>query len=132
MLIIVLPLSLALLIFAAGDWRRPDALSSRNLRGSLLLIASILASYHAYAYDLSLLILPILWISEYAQENKLRGSDRITLLGPIFILFFTPFYLLLLLRIDHFSAMALVLTLWFFGIRREIRRQIQVPLAQSA
>jgi Glycosyltransferase family 87 len=132
MLIIVLPLSLALLIFAAGDWRRPDALSSRNLRGSLVLIASILASYHAYAYDLSLLILPILWISECAQENKLRGSDRITLLGPIFILFFTPFYLLLLLRIDHFSAMALVLTLWFFAIRREIRREIQVPLAPSA
>jgi Glycosyltransferase family 87 len=133
-LVIVLALSLLLLIFAAADWRGPDVPNSLSLRFSLVLIATILASYHAYAYDLTLLILPILWISQYALEFEysLCGSDRIVLLGPIFVLFLTPFYLLLLLRVNHFSVMAPVLTLWFIGISREIRRRVRVPAAKGA
>ena len=131
-LIIAIALSLLGLIFAAAGWNRTELPNAPNLRFSLVIIATILASYHAYVYDLSLLIFPILWISEYVAANDLRGSNRTTLLGPVLILFCSPFYLLLLLRIDHFSAMALVLALWFFVIIYEIRRGVRVPLAQGA
>ncbi len=121
---LVVSLSLLLLILAALSWRRTRGGTLQEAGSSLALVTTILVSYHSYAYDLSLLILPILLVSNCAvrQTDSFSRADKVLLLGPIAIMFFSPLYLVLLFRLDRFDLMALVLLLWMWGISRETRK----------
>ncbi len=126
----VLLISGSLLLLFIAARRRPGAGGTRELKFSLAAVATALVSYHLYSYDLSPLILPMLLVSDFVIGNlrSLQRRDKVLLLGPIFLLFLSPFYILFLLRLDHFSVMALVLLLWFWGISRQVRKG---GLAQS-
>lgn len=80
-------------------------------------IVSVLVSYHAFAYDLSLLLLPIFLLA--SQESAPRVS-RWAMLGPGLLLLFVPLYPLLWLQWHALSLLAIVLLVWTWGLDREI------------
>jgi len=83
-------------------------------------IVSVLVSYHAFAYDLSVLLLPIfLLMTEWSEGAP--GVARWALFGPGMLLLFGPIFPLLWLRWHALSLMAIVLLVWMWGFDREIR-----------
>ena len=92
-----------------------------DLQFSLAMVAAVLASYHAFPYDLSLLMIPALLVVNYAIETSaLQRYKNWALMLPVGLLFLTPVYMLLWIRLDHFNLFATVLLLWTWGIAREI------------
>jgi len=84
-------------------------------------IVSLLVSYHAFAYDLSVLLLPIfLLFAEWG--GRPFGRVRWVLLGPGVFLLFGPVFALLWLRWNALSLIAIVLLVWIWGLDREITR----------
>ena len=114
--------SMVLLFFTASRWKAASS-AAFDLGFCLCVIVTVLVSYHAFAYDLSLLILPIALIANYVPEsNPSRGWSRIALFAPLFLVFFTPLQMFLYLRNGHYNLMALVLLFWGWGVAREISR----------
>jgi hypothetical protein len=84
-------------------------------------IASLLVSYHAFAYDLSVLLLPLfLLMTEW--DRRPRGIALWALFGPAVLLLFGPIFPLLWLRWHALSLIAIVLSVWLWGLDREIVR----------
>jgi hypothetical protein len=106
---------------------RQKAGRSEELFGLLFgewILVVVLLSYHAFAYDLCLLLLPIILVLDHLQSHP--GVDTITrrlLLIPILILFVSPLQMALWLKLGQLSVLAIVLAAWLWGIAREIRRQ---------
>jgi Glycosyltransferase family 87 len=120
--VITVTLSICMLlgVIIKGRDRTP---SSRqfDLQFSLAMVAAVLASYHAFPYDLSLLVIPLLLVASYAIETApLHRYRNLALMLPTALLFLTPVYMLLWLRLDHFNLFAMVLLLWTWGIAQEI------------
>jgi Glycosyltransferase family 87 len=92
-----------------------------DLRFSVAMVTAVLVSYHAFPYDLILLVIPLLLVVNYviATASLHRYRSR-ALMVPMGLLFLTPVYLLLWIRLDHFNLFATVLLLWTWGIAREI------------
>ena len=85
------------------------------------MVTAVLVSYHAFPYDLSLLVIPLLLVVNYAIETaSLHRYRNQALMLPMGLLFLSPVYLLLWIRLDHFNLFATVLLLWTWGIAREI------------
>jgi hypothetical protein len=84
-------------------------------------IVSLLVSYHAFAYDLSVLLLPIFLLIPYCNDER-RGVARWALVGPGVLLLFGPIFPLLWLRWHALSLIAIVLLVWLWGLDREIAR----------
>ena len=112
-------LSLALLWFCSSRWK-PDSDKARfDLGFSLAMLAAVLASYHAYVYDLSVLLIPVLLIANYClMQRATRGEWAIA--APMFVLFLTPLYSVLLFRMRLTCLLAILLLAWLGGIAREI------------
>jgi hypothetical protein len=120
---VVALVSLVLILFAASKWTTSRA-AEFNLGFSLCVIVTVLVAYHAFAYDLSLLLLPIALVVNHVREDgTIPVRHRLLLLAPIFLLFFSPLQMFLTLRSGPFNLMALVLLLWVWGVAREIRQR---------
>ena len=122
-----------LLVFTACKWTKtPTAVF--DLRFCWYVVVTLIVSYHAFAYDLSLLILPIALLTNHLLEGeRIPWRSRLLLLGPLFVLFFTPLQMLLLFRNGRYSLMALVLLVWGWGLAREISLQAVIsPRKQAA
>lgn len=120
--VLIALVSIALVLFTASKWKT-DTGTGFNLGFSLCVIVTILVSYHAVVYDLSLLVLPMALILDHVrQDESLRGGMRVALLGPVFLLFFTPLQIFLSLFAQRYSLMALVLLFWLGAVAREIQR----------
>jgi hypothetical protein len=97
-----------------------------DLRFSVATVAVLLVSYHAFPYDLSLLVIPLLLVVNYVIETaSLRRYRSLALMLPMGLLLLTPIYLLLWIRLDHFNLFATVLLLWTWGIAQEISSRAQ-------
>ena len=120
--VITIVLSICLLLWVIVKGRgRTGSSGQFNLQFSLAMVAAVLASYHAFPYDLSLLVIPLLLVVSHAIETaSLHRYRNLALVLPAALLFLTPLYMLLWLRLDHFNLFALVLLLWTWGIAREI------------
>jgi len=119
-------LSGALLIFAIRKWQPGRAVTKFDLQFSLSIVVTVLISYHAFAYDLCLLLIPILLIANYLQgPTEFERTARLMLLGPVFVLFLSPLLMLLWLHYGQLNLLALVLGVWAWGIAREISRASQ-------
>lgn len=115
-------MSLGLIFFCSFKWKAKNTAAS-DLEFALCVLTTVLVGYHAFAYDLSLLILPLALVTNHVFEtHTFLDWRRSALIGPIFLLFFTPLHMLLALRSGRYSLMALVLLVWFWGIAREISR----------
>ena len=117
-------LSAALLFFASSNWRAASTGTVFDLGFSLTLVVTVLVSYHALDYDLSLLFPAVLLLINHLQNAEPpRGWLRVSLFGPIFILFLNPLYIMVLfLRYGHLSWLAAVLLLWCWGLVSEISK----------
>jgi len=93
-------------------------------------VVSLLVSYHAFAYDLSVLLLPILLLMTNWGEGP-RGVARWALLGPGMLLLFGPIFPLLWLQWHALSLMAVVLLVWMWGVDREVARAGQFGAGES-
>ena len=112
--------SLALILLSAIKWRTGDP-SAFDLEFSAYVIVAILVSYHAFAYDLTLLILPVVLVANRLFEGHvIQDWSRLALLGPLFFLFLTPLQMALALRAGRYGLMAVVLLVLLWGITREI------------
>jgi hypothetical protein len=111
---------------ASGEPSDPALDPEFDLQFSAAMVAAVLISYHAFPYDLSLLVIPLLLVVNYAIETtsfQPRTNWALTL--PMGLLFLTPIYLLLWMRLDHFNLFATVLLLWMWGIAQEISSRSQ-------
>jgi len=125
---IIVFLSLALLWLCSSSWKL-DADGARfDLGFSLAIIAAVLASYHAYVYDLSVLLIPVLLIANDCRTRP-KGRSQWAMVTPILVLFLTPLHLALLLRFRTACLLSIVLLIWFWGIAQEISRGFQHPEA---
>ena len=117
-------LTAALLLLASSNWRVASTGTLFDLGFSLTLIVTVLVSYHALDYDLSLLFPAVLLLINHLQNAEPpHGWLRLALFGPIFILFLSPLYIMVLfLRYGHLTWLASVLLLWCWGLASEISR----------
>jgi hypothetical protein len=116
-------LSIALLLFASSRWRVAREGTEFDLGFALALVITILVSYHANTYDLALLFLPILLLTNHLASRGWRDAwSRITLLVPMLLLFVSPLHMLLLQKYGKLSLLTPLLLLWAWGLAAEISR----------
>ena len=126
-------LSLLLIFFTAAKWRSKSSPDSLDLIFSLCVVTTVVVSYHAFAYDLCLLLVPIVLVLGYLRRQRTTPSlTRIALLLPVALLFVGPLQMLLWLRYGQLCILTILLGAWAWGISRAIsedseQRQIPVP-----
>lgn len=115
---IVVLLSVAMLLYAAWRWRKSG---NFQLGFSLAVLSAVLTGYHAFAYDLSLLLVPIALVLDYCLKSEVPGAAKRWLLGPLVLLFLTPLQMFLSMRAERYSLMTVALLVWWWGMAREMR-----------
>jgi len=121
--VVLVLLSIALVLFTAFLSKSAPA-TTFNLGFSLCAMVTVVVSYHTFAYDLSLLLLPIVLVADHVhEEGGVRGWNRAALLGPILLLFLPPLHLFLAFYERRYSLMALVLLFWLGAVAWEISSQ---------
>lgn len=115
--VLVALISIALIVFASSKWKGGNL----DLGVSLAVITTILVGYHAFAYDLSLLLLPMALLANYAQEHTTLDRRSLALFTPFAVLFLTPLHMLLALHSNRYSLMSLALIASVWLIARELR-----------
>ncbi|MBS1853145.1 MAG: DUF2029 domain-containing protein [Acidobacteria bacterium] len=121
--------SLALVLFAAWRWKGRANGGNFNLGFALFVLTTPLVGYHTLPYDLCLLILPMVLVVNQCREaeetpaSAPRRWDRIWLIGPMVVLFFSPLQMVFNFSFQRYHLMAFVLLLWFWGITRELARE---------
>lgn len=120
-LAVVIALSLGVLAWIIAAGRGQNFPGKFDLQFSLATVATVLVCYHAYAYDLIVLVIPAFLLVSYVRERpSLHWGRGIALLLPVGLLFCTPLYILLGFRSDHLNLLAVVEFLWLWAIRAEI------------
>jgi hypothetical protein len=90
----------------------------------LLIVSSVVVSYHGFAHDLGLLFLPLLLVwGRWQERPDWHLSTQWALVLPPLVLWFSPLLMLLLFRYGRLNVLAPVLLLWMWGIGREISRE---------
>jgi len=129
--IAIVSLILLLGATASCNFKTSAGESLFDLGFSLVAVVTILVSYHALAYDLSLLLLPIVLVASHVDATAdISAWKRVALLAPICILFFSPWLMLLSFRGHLFNLIALVLLAWVWGISREMQRHSASPIVK--
>jgi hypothetical protein len=128
--------SVAVILWATVERPRPLDGSGgvSDLVLSQAMVATFLVSYHAFAYDLSVMLLPIILLVAFILANnlKIEGWAGIALIAPIVVLLFGPVFPVLWLRFHVMNLLAVVLLLWMWGISMAISRlRTQAPLVLS-
>ena len=106
--------SVCLLILAIRIFRSAEHVGNLELGFSAAILVTILISYHAFIYDLGLLLLPALLL--LGEEMRRKQWELIV---PVVVLFFTPLLMFLWLRLSHLNLLTPVLFLWLWGVARE-------------
>jgi len=116
-------LSLTLLIWAAWQWRTTAPRSSNVYSAgvAIVFLTTLLAGYHEFSYDLSLL-LPVVLRSCIVglHDHGLDLVTRWTLLMGAGVLLYSPLYLWLVEK-AHLNLMAVAVLLLVWGLARAIR-----------
>jgi hypothetical protein len=83
----------------------------------LSLVVSILISYYAYLYDMTLLVIPVLLLSaNFLNQSETGTVTRRLLVGAFLLLLCTPVYGVVFLQLDRAYLMSLVLVLVLIGL----------------
>jgi hypothetical protein len=96
-------------------WRGDDR-RSNLMAFSFAIVVTLLTSYYANIYDLTLLLLPLLLLARAFLHSEFRGWPRTVFLSAAVLFLLTPFLWVLALRIDQFGLMALVLLALAYSI----------------
>jgi len=113
---LVLTLSLILLLLVGWLVRqRPE--KHFDLGFSLMLLATVLVSYHVTCYDLSILLIPVLLsLNRLLSANQGRRGWMLLASLSVGLMFCAPLQLLLLLHYKGFALMGVVLLLWAYAL----------------
>lgn len=115
-------LSVAVLGAASWLWRQTDDLcpgkkrvcSDFDLAFAVLVIATVLVSYHTFVHDWTILLLPIFLLSEMLLSRRsLLLRVRFPVGICLFAMFFSPIYLLCASRFQHMEVVAYPLLFLF-------------------
>jgi alpha-1,2-mannosyltransferase len=103
-------LSLVLLIWAAFRWKisGPRQAPGWIAGFAIAVTAAFLSGYHAYIQDMSILLLPILLMSDSLLHGRGEKRRSAAVAACMAVLFFSPLYLILALRYPHRNLFALV------------------------
>jgi len=120
--IVSVAVALFLSYLAARVWNRlsdnakiPDVVAT-DLGFSFAVIVTVLVSYHLYAYDATLALLPIIVLTGLVLSDRLPA--RRTTMWSIALLLFTPLWAGLLFWARHLNLMALVFAFFAWTILR--------------
>jgi len=117
--ILVLLGSLGLILLAATKIQPVNF----ELEFSSVVIITVLVSYHSYEHDLSLLLLPVLFVTDHLRTlPKFDLWTRISLVGPILVVCLSPLYILLRFGFGRLSLLTPALLLLVWGLSREIAK----------
>lgn len=129
---VVVFLSIALVLLASAKWNPASSGGVLDLVFSLTVVVLVLVSYHALIYDLSLLLLPILFLANRSPAlSSAPGWTRAALFIPIVVLFFSPLQMDLWFHSGPKILLPPLLMFWLWGMWREISRGAQLPQLQS-
>jgi Glycosyltransferase family 87 len=123
-------------LFALVAFMKDMARDARTFRLCLAcaVITALSVSFNTNSYDLSLLILPLALLLDYA--HTLRGPNAIealkSLLLPALPLLISPLWFFFWLRWERTNLMAIFLLWWVFAIRRESLRSTAVAAGSSS
>jgi len=108
LLVAVLSVAIALgLTFAvARVWNRTG---DNEIGFALATVVTVLLSYHLYAYDATLLLLPIMVAAGVLVRDSLPSRTRTMAIWSVGCLMFTPLWVALLFGARHLNVMALVI-----------------------
>jgi len=116
-------LSVAVLVWAARQWHTEAARVSKTYWAgvSVAFLATLLAGYHEFGYDLSLL-LPVVLLAAGSiwEDRELDSSTRRILLCSTAALMFPPLYLLLMVG-ARLNLMAVAVLGLAWGLSRAIK-----------
>ncbi len=118
LLIATVVASLAVFAFSVWQIRPARILGNTERIFSFGTLCSLLISFHALKHDLTLLVVPIMFVcAECAQAARgaLDARVRAFLLWPVLFLFCTPALVFLWLGLGKFCLVALVLAAWFWS-----------------
>ena len=106
---VYLGVAIVLLAIASRKWRTSFR-DHLDLSFSLAGILSVLASYHAFAYDMTLYLIPLTLLLNYFHEK--HRVARFTLSIPLGIFYCSP---ILMMMYGQLNLLAPVMLIWFWG-----------------
>jgi len=116
-------LSCALVLIGVLCWPdKDDGRTNFDLSFSLVASITVLVSYHAYAHDLSILLLALLLAAKPVRAISMADQRNRNMLAPMFLLCLSPLYMLLWFYYHHLNLLGLVLLWWTWALWREIRQ----------
>jgi len=107
---------------------RPNKNKQTNfdLSFALAVLITVLVSYHAYAHDLSVLLLPLLLVANHLREASLPlDLKNGNMLMPMILLCVSPLYMFLWFRYQHLNLIGLVILWLSWALWREIRQRYE-------
>jgi Glycosyltransferase family 87 len=110
------------IVMAAKVWRG-EGQDSRSLAAgfSFCAVITIVTSYYANSYDLTLLLLPILTLGPtFVAGSGIRGWPRAAFLISAGVLLFSPLFWVVILRFDQFYWIAFVLLLLAISLSQSL------------
>jgi hypothetical protein len=111
--------SAGVLVMVASLRKWAQSKMFRQLCFGIAVIAAVLLAYSTNTYDLSLLVVPLAVVENYALAGRPNVSR---LLGPAIPLLVSPLWFFLWMRWGRINVMAVFLVWWLFVLVAEVRR----------
>jgi Glycosyltransferase family 87 len=114
-------ISIAVFLFSA--WKGWAAQEKFELQFSLAILVSVLIAWQTNSHDHSLLVLPLVLITDYCLRGiKQARGNRFALLLPVLPLLISPLWMVLWLISAHVNLIAVPLLWWTWKIGKELSR----------
>jgi hypothetical protein len=128
--VVVGALSIALLLILASLRKSAQTEGLLGFCLAAAIVASLLLGYSTNTYDLSLVVVPLAIIANYALTS---GAWIRRLFVPAIPLLVSPLWFLLWMRWQRINVMAVFLVWWMFALIAEIRRleRTEAPALRS-
>ncbi|MCU1304421.1 MAG: hypothetical protein JWQ87_4705 [Candidatus Sulfotelmatobacter sp.] len=111
------------ILFIFAVWKGRANGEKLELQFSLAILISVLIAWQTNSHDLSLLVLPMVLISDYCLHLiGERRNQRLTLLLPVLPLLISPLWMVLWLVVGKVNLMAIPLLWWAWKIGNELPR----------
>ena len=105
------------IIIASRSWQGDDE-RSIVMAFSFAIVVTLLTSYYANSYDLTLLVAPLLLLGKtFLRRSEIGGWPRGAFLTAAAVLLFTPFLWVLVVRLHQSGLVALILVILAASIR---------------
>jgi len=115
--------SIMVFVFAAREGLASARSAKIELQFSLAIVVSGLIAWQTNQHDLSLLVLPLVFVADHCLHSTTQGLvKRFDLLLPTLPLLISPLWLVLWLVIPGVNLMAIPLLWWTWKIGKELSR----------